>query len=267
MNAYLTAIGLMPKLFELSLEPLKTFSRQKYKPGFEAFYQEILPALDAIETLYSQVAEPEEMLSNMAAELVKTPAEQVAACPKKAKREQLLMNYNLQLAAFVYPAILQYKGKSSEPFAKMVGAKWKEAFPASRVQAATYEQIESGFHKKFCYITTAVCQSRGLPDDCEELTLLRDYRDHYLKGLPEGEALIRKYYDIAPTIVKHINEREDAQRIYEQINLDYIRPCIGMIRRGELEACREHYRKMTDTLADRYFAATAPKASLHDRPV
>ena len=59
---------------------------------------------------------------------------------------------------------------------EVIGA-WKEAFPKSALQATSFEEIEQGFRKKFCYITSAVCETFGKPDDCYELTLLRNYRD------------------------------------------------------------------------------------------
>src|SRR6185295_8850185 len=36
-----------------------------------------------------------------------------------------------------------------------------------------------------CFITTACAQAQGLPDDCEELTVLRGLRDDYIRQLPD----------------------------------------------------------------------------------
>ena len=57
----------------------------------------------------------------------------------------------------------------------------------------------------------------GKPDDCYELTLLRHYRDGWLSGQPEGEALIQTYYDTAPGIIARINTRKDAAGVYAKI--------------------------------------------------
>lgn len=44
----------------------------------------------------------------------------------------------------------------------------------------------SGSGKKGCFITTAACELRGLPDDCRELTTLRRFRDEVLLSSQEG---------------------------------------------------------------------------------
>ena len=34
-----------------------------------------------------------------------------------------------------------------------------------------------------------------------------------------GEAIVYEYYDLAPTIVKHIDQRKDAKEIYRTHNI------------------------------------------------
>ena len=36
-----------------------------------------------------------------------------------------------------------------------------------------------------CFLTSACTEARGLPDDCHELTVLRAFRDGYLRSQPE----------------------------------------------------------------------------------
>ena len=38
-----------------------------------------------------------------------------------------------------------------------------------------------------CYLTTACVVAKNLPDDCEELTALRNFRDTYLRNHENGE--------------------------------------------------------------------------------
>ena len=163
-----------------------------------------------------------------------------------------MIDLNMAMVSFVFPMVLEYRGNSSAPLADKLTEAWKEAFPKSDIHAATYEEIEQGFHRKFCYITTAVCQTFGKPDDCYELTLLRDYRDHYLSSLPGGREMIQEYYDVAPSVVKHISRRENADEIYRSIWDEYLSPCIRMIENGEKEACRDKYVEMVSALRDEY---------------
>lgn len=69
-----------------------------------------------------------------------------------------------------------------------------------------------------CYITTAVCEQYGKPDDCYELTAFRRFRDCWLMQQPDGKELISQYYDTAPAIVDLINKQENRVEIYNHLN-------------------------------------------------
>ena len=68
-----------------------------------------------------------------------------------------------------------------------------------------------------------------------------------------GEAIVYEYYDLAPTIVKHIDQRKDAKEIYRNIWNTYLSPCLGMIERGENEACKDLYISMVRDMQKKYF--------------
>ena len=129
---------------------------------------------------------------------------------------------------------------------------WNDNGVAIDIGKSTFEDIEGGFKSHFCYITTAVCQSLGKPDDCYELNLLRNYRDSYLASTPDGEAVIKEYYDVAPTIVRRIGRMEDAGEIYQGIWKDYISPCVRLIEEERLTECREVYTDMVHSLEEKY---------------
>ena len=255
MNDYLIAQEAMRGLLDLTQNPMEAFTKKGYTPAFEKIYQQLVPAFDAIERLYQSVQEPETMLSNMADEVISAAKQKVDSCKRRNQKESVLMGLNMQMAVFVFPAALHYKGTSSRPLVDMLLAKWKEAFPKTNLQAADVEFIQKGFKRKFCYITTAVCRTFRKPDDCYELTLLRRYRDGYLAGQPNGEEIIRRYYDVAPSIVKHIDRCPDSGKIYRRIWDEYIQPCIRLIEEGRNEECKELYIRMVETLQDQYFTA------------
>lgn len=87
--------------------------------------------------------------------------------------------------------------------------------------------LELVSQKKFCFITTACVKAKGLSDDCYELQTLRDFRDTYMQTLVNGNAMIERYYDIAPKIVASIKEQPNAsdilaglyQRVVESVKL------------------------------------------------
>ncbi len=253
MNDYLTGIEGMPKLLDCcGGRPMDYFSKKKYQESFQKIYGEHKATFEAVEREYKVVIDKEQMLTNMAQALIDHAAEEVDGCSKR-KKEQKLMDLNLTMAVFVFPMILEYRGESSEALTDKLADGWKRQFPKTNIKATDYETIEAGFHKKFCYITTAVCRCFGKPDDCYELTLLREFRDGYLAGRPGGEKLIEEYYDVAPSIVKHIDQQPDSLEIYHFIWDTYLKPCIEMIEDGKLKECTDLYTDMVHAMQEQYF--------------
>lgn len=253
MNFYTVAIEGMPGLLLDAEQPMAGFKRENYPNQFKKYYEKNLVIFEAIENGYNTVVDKEQFLKNMAHALVDAAVQNLDAISKKGKQESKLLDFNLCLAVYTLPSILEFKGVSSEPLKDLILDTWKEKFPKTNVQAATFESINKGFKRKFCYVTTAVCETFGKPDDCYELMLLREYRDGYLVSQRDGEELVQEYYDLAPSIVKHINQRDNREEIYSGIWTAYLDPCIRMIESGNHEECKELYIKMVRDLQDQYF--------------
>jgi len=94
-----------------------------------------------------------------------------------------------------------------------------------------------------CFITTAVCGSRGLPDDCEELQVLRAFRDSVMQA-PQYEVLVKRYYKIAPRIVRAIDALPFARGLYDFIYYKYICVALYLIARGHNHAAVVVYSDM-----------------------
>lgn len=94
-----------------------------------------------------------------------------------------------------------------------------------------------------CFLTTACCQYKGLPDDCYELTVLRKFRDGYLLHTNEGKELVDEYYRIAPSLVQKIDCREERNAIYENM---YTTICtiVEKLEHEEYKGATDLYRKM-----------------------
>ena len=103
-----------------------------------------------------------------------------------------------------------------------------------------------------CFITTAVCLTMGKPDTCEELTLMRFFRDEWLRNQPDGPALIEDYYRTAPKIVERINQQPDRSAIYSGIYHAYILPCVENVKAKRFAESRRIYVDMVTTLQARY---------------
>ena len=161
------------------------------------------------------------------------------------------------LAIFFVPALRKQALSVSEELSTRIHEKWMVRHPDSPFYLGDYESISGGFRKKFlglCFITTAVCQELGKPDDCEELTAFRAFRDGYLRSQPDGEALIREYYNIAPGIVTCINTCSDRHASYARIREEYLAPCYQDLLAGRNESCKARYVRMVRDLEREYLS-------------
>mgnify|MGYP003307677071 CR=1 FL=1 len=103
-----------------------------------------------------------------------------------------------------------------------------------------------------CFLTSACTEARGLPDDCEELTILRAFRDGYMKSLPQGQAEICEYYHIAPAIVEKIRSLPNATEIFDCIYTELVLPCVALIRTEKNEEAYLRYREYVQFLQVKY---------------
>lgn len=104
-----------------------------------------------------------------------------------------------------------------------------------------------------CYITTAICQTLGKPDDCEELRVIRSFRDNWLIFQESGIEIIEQYYETAPKIVLSIDSREDAAIIYREIWADHLSLFFSQIQHGEKKTALKTYLDMVKELEAKYF--------------
>ncbi len=119
------------------------------------------------------------------------------------------------------------------------------------VEGVLRKVAEQEKNKSKCYLTTACVEAKGLPDNCEELTTLRDFRDTYLKKKENGSSLIATYYKYSPQIVSVIKSRKDEEEILAWL-YKVIRQCVEAIKRGDNEIAYHIYCKMVVALKDIY---------------
>lgn len=79
--------------------------------------------------------------------------------------------------------------------------------------------------------------AKGLPDNCYELETLRHFRDTWLNGFEEGQAVTKKYYEIAPKIVSAISDTKDSKPIYEMLYKIWLNRALNVLNR---ESIRKH---------------------------
>lgn len=94
-----------------------------------------------------------------------------------------------------------------------------------------------------CFLTSACVEYLGKADDCEELTALKSFRDNYMKSTKEGNALVKRYYEIAPEIVERINASDKKETYYQYI-YEVIEKCVKLIELKEYERTLNEYKFM-----------------------
>lgn len=95
-----------------------------------------------------------------------------------------------------------------------------------------------------CFITTAVCESLGLPDDCTELRMLREFRDTYMRENADRRALVMEYYATAPAYVAAINARKDSREIYARMRRLFIEPAVRAIVDSRPKQALTYYKAL-----------------------
>ncbi|MBQ4110837.1 MAG: hypothetical protein IJC74_08150 [Clostridia bacterium] len=103
-----------------------------------------------------------------------------------------------------------------------------------------------------CYLSTACVVAMDKPDNCEELTLLRKFRDNYMSSNPEMQKDIKEYYKFAPQIVAKINALENYKSIYREIYSNLICPCVKFILTGKYQEAYALYKNTYNDLKNKY---------------
>jgi hypothetical protein len=113
-----------------------------------------------------------------------------------------------------------------------------------------------------CFVTSACVESRGLPNDCYELCLLRLFRREYVAKRPDGARVLAEYEDKAPKIVSAIDAlgREKAKDVYGDLYERGVKRSVCLIQNGLWGEAYELYRAICEELEETYHSI-GPKPS------
>lgn len=230
----------------------KRFTRAEYPFSFAQYYDQFVPVLQLFDKAYRNdpVEQRIDHFGRLLTEVVLTKAGCQNGKIKGLENEMDCINL---IVAFMVPAVLKYNRTYANKMADSILAGWNDRFPKTKIGKASYEELNEGFKKKWCFITTAVCESLGKPEDCAELNAFRDFRDHWLSFSRGGQSLIEEYYLLAPILVRRIDTSEDHQQVYQSLWNGHLRRCLYHLEQGEMQACRDEYCNMVDELRMRYF--------------
>ena len=239
----------------------RKITRDTFVPAFEVYEAGCAPVIHELDRVICAQEPQREALTKAAAAQMLDDLEahwkNDRRWAKKSTQKVMIDDDKIIIAIFFVPMTRRLGLSISEPFSAALQAEWVSRHPDSPFYLGDYDSIAGGFRRKvlgLCFITTAVCQSRGLPDDCDERTAFRAFRDGYLRSCPDGAALIDEYYNIAPGIVTCINLCSDSAKQYDAIRTTYLDACYADILAGRNESCKARYTDMVRTLQKTYLS-------------
>jgi hypothetical protein len=240
---------LTDELFQdrIHLTPLK---RNTYPEDFKSYEAEMRPAIRKY--CLAAAGNEEAAADHFAEVLFNRFLKHFEEEGLKRESDPRFFDYRYLIVAFTVPAILEQKLPAAEKLADAFLAKWNAHYTKNKLSKSSYENINNGFKKKLCYITTAVCTSLGKGDNCEELNTFRRFRDEWLAATPTGETKIREYYLFAPMIVQAIDRSQEKEAVYRNIWDEHLMPCLNLIRSGELQECAREYENMVLELESKW---------------
>ncbi len=109
-----------------------------------------------------------------------------------------------------------------------------------------------GYTPSGCFITTITCEVLGYEDNCELLTVLRNFRENYLKKDSKYLPLLLQYDQIGPIISNNIFAREDKYPLCLGLLIDYLIPCANLIKEGNFEFAVNIYVNMVTKLQEEF---------------
>lgn len=230
-------------------------NRNRFAEAFDLYERECRPIFEDLDLACRLAPERRDDRLQEAVTALLDQLEQRWAA-KRGSRALALEEDKMIVAIFLVPMVGRLKLSVSDEFCQLLQKNWVQRYPKYPFYVGTYEDIQDGFKKrfKFCFITTAVCESEGKPDDCAELEAFRAFRDGYLMDSENGPDLVEEYYHIAPQIVAAIDGCSDRMARYETIRRRYLQPCYEALCDGREEACKEQYMQMVRDLKQEYLS-------------
>ena len=132
---------------------------------------------------------------------------------------------------------------------------WKQQNHTSYQSNKSYTsrvRVSHVHHDSGCFITTATCQALNKGDNCEELMLMRHFRDKMKETIPGIDILINEYYRIAPRIVNKIDKDILSNEIYQSLWKNELSKCYIMLQNNLYKEAIICYISMVMRLAKDY---------------
>lgn len=235
------------------LGAFRHLTKKEFPPYFQDYLEKNRPVFEAVAAAAQAPVGSGRPLADLAEGLLARLKAWSAKPRGLTSQSAMLDDAKFTVCLMLVPGIRSINHPAGEEFCRIFREKWLGKYPKKIFQLTTYEEIAQGFQgKRLCFITTAVCRQSGKPDDCPELNAFRAFRDGYLAGQPQGQALVETYYRLAPGIVTAIQLADCPETVYPAMERRWLKPCYEALGRGDNGACQKVYTDMVCTLAKKY---------------
>lgn len=112
-----------------------------------------------------------------------------------------------------------------------------------------------------CYITTAAIEHMGLEDHCEQLDLLRKYRDKLAEEDEQFKKIVLEYYKTAPQIVDAITNSEEKEEVLDYIYHNMVTRVLDLLKENKIDEAKALYLETYKKLKAKYYKIE-PKKTL-----
>ena len=111
--------------------------------------------------------------------------------------------------------------------------------------AETNVQNTKEANSGWCFITTAICELDGLPDDCETLQTFRKFRDEFMQPDSIRSKLVEEYYRDAPAICEALAKMPDkGKQAFMILKNQYLVYAYQRIKKGDNQGALDIYVDM-----------------------
>jgi len=161
---------------------VKAFRKDSYHELFERYKEENYAFYTAVKLVLDYASEEslDGIYHQIAGAFIREQEAALEQVKKKNEKFTVQMDKNMFMAVYVLPSIKEIRGSRANELAEAICKEWGSSFKDSNIIASDYDSIVQGFKRKLCYVTTAVCQNLNKGENCEELRLIKEFRDGYL---------------------------------------------------------------------------------------
>lgn len=140
---------LMDILFAYEEMGNRRFSKDTYEPSFEKFSEIAAGFADTLHAMYQENADVQMLCQTVSEAFVAYVKEHADPAVSRMEADEIQRGHNMFMATYVLPYILEMRNPYYKDLAKAIETHWGHSFRNSKIKAASFETVKSGFQKKF----------------------------------------------------------------------------------------------------------------------